>query len=75
MSAGHPMQNQSSKSIVYYEQDDILEVRLSDKAIVRDISQGWNTTISYAEDGSVVEIVFLDAKKEGWVPIALWQAA
>jgi len=69
------MQNQSSKSIVYYEQDDILEVRLSDKAIVRDISQGWNTTISYAEDGSVVEIVFLDAKKEGWVPIALWQAA
>ena len=75
MSAGHPMQNQGSKSIVYYEQDDILEVRLSDKAVVRDVSQGWNTTISYAEDGSVVEIVFLDAKKEGWVPIALSKAS
>jgi len=69
------MQNQGSKSIVYYEQDDILEVRLSDKAVVRDVSQGWNTTISYAEDGSVVQIVLLDAKKEGWVPIALSKAS
>ena len=69
------MQNQSGKSIVYYEQDDILEIKLSDKAVVRDVSQGWNTTISYAEDGSVVEIVLLDAKKEQLMPMELRQAA
>ena len=60
---------------IYFEKDDILHIRMSDKAIVREVSQDWHTNISYAEDGSVVEIVFLDAKKEGWVPIALWQAA
>ena len=69
------MQNQSGKSIVYYEQDDILEIRLSDKAVVRETSKGWNTTISYAEDGTIVEIVLLDAKKEGLMPMELRQAA
>jgi hypothetical protein len=50
---------------VYFDKDDILHIRVSDKAIVREVSQDWHTTISYAEDGTVVEIVLLDAKKRG----------
>lgn len=53
----------------YFENDDILEIRLSDKEIVREVSHGWNTNISYAADGSVVEIVLLDARKQGLLPI------
>ena len=56
---------------VYYEQDDILEIRVSDKPVVREVSQGWNTNVSFAEDGSIVEIVLLDAKKEGLMPLEL----
>lgn len=44
---------------VYIEDDDILEIRVSDKPIAREVSQGWHTNISYAEDGSIVEIVLL----------------
>ena len=60
---------------VYYEQDDILELRVSDKPVVREVSQGWHTNISYAEDGSIVEIVLLDAKKEGLLPVEFRPAA
>ena len=45
----------------YFENDDILQIRVSDKPITREVSQDWHTNISYAEDGSVVEIV-LDRK-------------
>jgi uncharacterized protein YuzE len=58
----------------YFEDDDILEIRLSDKEIVREVSHGWNTNISYAEDGSVVEIVLLDARKEGLFPVVTSKA-
>ena len=54
----------------YFEYDDIFQIRVSERLIVRDVSQGWNTHISYAEDGSIVEIVLLDAKKEGLMPHA-----
>lgn len=60
---------------VYFEDDDILQIRVSDKPIVREVSQGWNTNISYAEDGSILEIVLLDAKKEGLVPVEMRKAA
>ena len=53
---------------VYYPQDDILEIVLSDKPIAREVSQDWNVNISYAEDGSVVELVILDAVKTGFMP-------
>lgn len=53
---------------VYYPQDDILEISLSDKQIVREVSQDWNVNISYAADGSVVELVILDAVKSGFMP-------
>ena len=52
----------------YYPQDDILEIRLSDKHVFREVSQDWNVNVSYAEDGSVVALVILDAVKVGFIP-------
>jgi hypothetical protein len=52
----------------YYPQDDILEIHFSDKPIVREVSQEWNVNLSFAGDGSVVEIVILDAVKAGFMP-------
>ncbi len=60
---------------IYFENDDILQIRVSDKAIVREVSQDWHTNISFAEDGSIVEIVLLDAKKEGLLPLEFRKAA
>jgi hypothetical protein len=60
---------------IYFENDDILQIRVSDKPIVREVSQDWNTNISYAEDDSIVEIVLLDAKKEGLLPLEFRKAA
>ena len=52
----------------YYPQDDILEIRFSDKEIVSEVSQDWNVNVSYAEDGTIVELVVLDAVKTGFMP-------
>ena len=60
---------------IYFENDDILQIRVSDKPIVREVSQDWHTNISYAQDGSIVEIVLLDAKKEGLMPMEYRKAA
>lgn len=60
---------------IYFENDDILQIRVSDKPIVREVSQDWHTNLSYAEDGTIVEIVLLDAKKEGLLPLELRKAA
>ena len=57
------------------EKDDILHVRLSDQPIVREVSPDWRTHISYAADGTIVEIVLLDAKKEGLMPLEFRKAA
>jgi Protein of unknown function (DUF2283) len=59
----------------YFERDDILQIRVADKPIVREVTQGWQTNISYAEDGTIVEIVLLDAKKEGLLPLEFRKAA
>ena len=56
---------------IYFENDDILQIRVSDKPIVRELSLDWHTNISYAKDGSIVEIMLLDAKKEGLMPMEL----
>jgi hypothetical protein len=53
----------------YYEKDDILVMHLSDKPITREASQDWNTHISYAEDGTLVEIVVIDAAAIGAFPL------
>jgi len=58
----------------YFAQDDILVIHLSDKAIVREVSQDWNTHISYAVDGSLVELVVLEARANGAYPLAVEHA-
>ncbi len=55
--------------ITYYEEDDILILHLSDKPISREVSQDWNTHISYAADGTAVEIVIIDAAAMGAFPL------
>ncbi|MCK0715645.1 DUF2283 domain-containing protein [Chromohalobacter sarecensis] len=59
----------------YDETDDILVVHLSEKAVAKEVSQDWNTHVSYAEDGSIVEIVILDASKQGAWPLLRSHAA
>jgi len=48
----------------YDADDDILTMRVSDKPIAREAAPDWNTCISYAADGSVVEVVILDASQQ-----------
>ncbi len=55
----------------YYDEDDILVIRLSDKPVTREVSQDWNTHVSYAADGTAVEIVVLDAAATGAFPMEL----
>jgi hypothetical protein len=58
----------------YFDEDDILVIRLSDKPIVREVSQNWNTHISYADDGSTVEVVLLEARANGAYPLDIHHA-
>ncbi|QVL49066.1 MAG: DUF2283 domain-containing protein [Thiocapsa sp.] len=60
---------------IYHPDDDILELRISDKPVSREVAHGWNLNISYAEDGSVVEILLLEAREQGLYPIVLDQKA
>ena len=53
----------------YYDEDDILVIHLSDKSITREVSQDWNTHISFAADGTAVEVVVLDARANGALPV------
>jgi len=53
----------------YYEDDDILVLKLSDKPIVRETSQDWNINVSYDAEGGIVEVVVLEAKATGLYPI------
>jgi hypothetical protein len=57
----------------YFEDDDILVLHLSEKPIVRERSQDWNTHVSYAGDGSAVEVVVLDAKVNGAISMNVLQ--
>ncbi|MEY3996396.1 MAG: hypothetical protein RL344_739 [Pseudomonadota bacterium] len=52
----------------YFDTDDTLVIRLSDKPIVREVSQNWYTHISYAADDTAVELVILDARANGAFP-------
>lgn len=61
--------------VTYDESDDILVVRLSEKEIIKETSQDWNTHISYAEDGTIVEVVVLEASKQGAWPLLRSEAA
>jgi hypothetical protein len=48
-----------------------LVIRLSDKPVVREISQDWHTHVSFAADGSVVETVILEAARIGAWPLRI----
>jgi hypothetical protein len=53
----------------YYDDDDILVIHLSDKPITREVSQDWNTHVSFAAEGTAVEVVVLDARANGALPV------
>jgi uncharacterized protein YuzE len=53
----------------YDATDDILVLHFTDKPVSREVSQDWNLNIAYADDGSIVEIVILDAQASGAWPI------
>jgi YD repeat-containing protein len=59
----------------YYPEDDILEIHFSDNPIVKEVSQDWNITLSYDADGNIVELVILDAKASGLLPLREKEAA
>jgi uncharacterized protein YuzE len=59
----------------YFDDDDTLVIHLSEKPITREVSQDWNTHISYAADGTTVEIVILEAKAHGMLPVEMIRAA
>jgi hypothetical protein len=43
--------------ITYFEKDDNLVIHFADKPVARETSQDWNTHVSFAADGTVVEVV------------------
>ena len=44
----------------YFRNEGTLHIRLTDKPVTRETSPSWRTNISYAADGSIVEVVLLD---------------
>ena len=59
----------------YFDEEDTLIIHLSDKPITKEVSQDWNTHISYAADGTTVEVVILEAKAHGMLPAEMIRAA
>lgn len=55
--------------VTYFDDDDTLVIRLSDKPVTREVSQDWRSHISYAADGTVVETVILEARECGAWPL------
>ena len=52
----------------YFTEDDTLVIRLSDMPMTKEVSKDWNSYISYAADGKIVELVILEAKANGMLP-------
>ena len=49
----------------FLENEGTLHIRLTDKPVMRETSPNWHANISYAEDGSIVEVVLLDFSRLG----------
>ena len=49
----------------YLENQGTLHIRLTDKPVMRETSPNWHTNISYAKDGSIIEVVLLDFSTRG----------
>ena len=60
---------------VYYPEDDILELHFNDNPIVKETTQDWNVILSYDIDNHIVEMVILDAKASGLLPLQELKAA
>ena len=43
-----------------------MEVCFSDKSVAREVSESWHVHKSYAADGELVAVVFLDVVKDGY---------
>jgi len=54
----------------YDPDDDILVIEFNKDRIVRDISLNWNVNVGMTEQG-IGEIVILDAKKDGLLPLEI----
>ncbi len=59
----------------YPENEGTLHIRLTDKPVTRETSPNWHTNLSYAEDGSIVEVVLLDFSALGKLNLQLVKAA
>jgi hypothetical protein len=55
----------------YFEEGDVLRVRISEQPVARKVAQDDNVHIAYGADGSVVEVVLLNAMVQGWVPLCV----
>ena len=60
---------------VYYPKDDILELHFNDNPIVKETAQGWNVILSYDIDNHIVQMVILNAKASGLLPLQELKAA
>ena len=60
---------------VYYPEDDILELHFNDNPIVKETAQDWNVILSYDADNRIVQLVILDAKASGLLPLQELKAA
>jgi hypothetical protein len=49
----------------YFELGDVLRIRLSDLPIAREVAQGRHVQVAYADNGTVVELVLLQARGAG----------
>ena len=61
-------------NISYDPKEDILVIEFSRNKIVRDISLNWNVNVGFTEKG-VGEIVILDAKESGFLPVEVEKSA
>lgn len=61
--------------LTYFVEDDVLELRLTDGRVEREVSQDWHTHVSYAKDGSLVQLVFLEARQRGLYPVEVEEQA
>jgi uncharacterized protein YuzE len=59
----------------YLENEGTLHIRLTDKPVMRETSPNWHTSISHAEDGSIVEVVLFDFSTLGKLNPQLVKAA
>lgn len=55
----------------YFEEGDVLRIRISEKPVTRKVAQDDDVHVAYAADGSVVEVVLLNAMVQGWVPLSV----